>query len=93
MRGKWYTFATQAAAASFTAFDLVFSQVSLVALQPEIWILVFYVCANFVACIVCSALGIWLGSGKKAVGKRHKVSRAPSGIKEKKHALGARHGY
>ena len=91
---KWYAFFSESAAASFTAFDLVFSQISLLYLQPNIGVLIFYVAVNFAACIAFSLLGIFLGSGKKA--ERRKKSggerRASSGRKNKR-SSGGRHGY
>ena len=89
---KWYAFLSEGAAASFTVFDLVFSQISLLFLQPDIWVLIFYVAVNFAACIVSSYLGVFLGSGKK-IAKRGRAGRQLPHAGPKKGASGARHGY
>lgn len=94
MQSKWYAFFLKGATASFTAFDLVFSQIYLITLQPEVWILILYVGVNFAACITCSALGIWLGSGKKPAKGRSRVpSHSPEAGRQGKRAASARHGY
>lgn len=94
MRNRWYVFLAEGAVGSFTAFDLVFSQISLIALQPEVWILIFYVGVNFAACIGCSALGVWWGSGKRSAKKRPKSPRHSTlPARRKQGAAAARHGY
>ena len=95
MQSRWYAFFAEAAVASFTAFDLIFSQISLISLQPEVWILIFYVGVNFIACIACSSVGMWLGFGKGIFRKRHGVPRhSPvGGSGQKKRSVSARHGY
>ena len=91
---KWYVFVSESAAASFTAFDLVFSQISLLYLQPNIVVLIFYVAVNFAACIVFSSLGIFLGSGKKSArGKRSGTHHQLPLEGGKTRLPGARHGY
>jgi hypothetical protein len=84
----------ESAAASFTAFDLVFSQIALLYLQPNIVVLIFYVAVNFAACIIFSSLGVFLGSGKKAARRKGSGSRHEPSLEQDKTRLpGARHGY
>ena len=91
---KWYVFVSESAAASFTAFDLVFSQISLLFLRPNIVVLIFYVAVNFAACIVFSSLGVFLGSGKKAARIKRSGSRHELSLERGKTRLpGPRHGY
>lgn len=91
---KWYVFVSESAAASFTAFDLVFSQISLLFLRPNIVVLIFYVAVNFAACVVFSSLGVFLGSGKKPAGIKRSGSRHELSSERGKTRLpGARHGY
>ncbi|MBO7671678.1 MAG: hypothetical protein J6S25_02915 [Aeriscardovia sp.] len=91
---KWYVFVSESAAASFTAFDLVFSQIALLYLQPNIVVLIFYVAVNFAACIVFSSLGVFLGAGKKAERRKGSRSRHELSLEQGKTRLhGARHGY
>lgn len=91
---KWYVFVSESAAASFTAFDLVFSQIPLLFLRPNIVVLIFYVAVNFAACIVFSSLGVFLGSGKKPAGIKRSGSRHELSSERGKTRLpGPRHGY
>lgn len=90
---KWYALVCEGATASFTTFDLVFSQISLLFLQPNIWVLIFYVAINFAACVIFSSFGIFLGSGKKITRREEGASRQLPTDKDKKRAPSARHGY
>lgn len=91
---KWYVFVSESAAASFTAFDLVFSQIPLLFLQPNIVVLIFYVAVNFAACIAFSFLGVFLGSRKKAAGEKGSGSRRGLSSERGKTRLPSpRHGY